>query len=71
MLPLLSILIWKQQQLAALFLFDPEMFVVSYCQIYSFCPALNLDKIVIFWSFQQTAEEIYNLSHFKQEHTLF
>ena len=44
------------------------MFVVSYCQIYSFHPSLNLDKIVIFRTFQQTAEEIYNLSHFKQDH---
>ena len=71
MLHLLSILILKQQQLAALFLFDPEMFVVRYCQIYSFRPPLNLDKIVIFRSFQQAVKEIYNLSHFKQEHTLF
>ena len=26
--------------------FDPKMFVVSYCQIYSFHPSLELDKIV-------------------------
>ena len=44
------------------------MFVVSYCQIYSFHPSLNLDKIVISRSFQQRAKEIYNLSHFKQDH---
>ena len=31
---------------------DPKMFVVSYCQIYSFHPSLKLDKIVIFRSFQ-------------------
>ena len=31
---------------------DPKMFAVSYCQIYSFHPSLNLDKIVIFRSFQ-------------------
>lgn len=48
--------------------FDPKMFVVSYCQIYSFHPSLNLEKIAVFRSFQQSAEEIYNLSHFKQEH---
>ena len=35
----------------AIFL-DPKMFVVSYCQIYSFHPSLKLDKIVIFRSFQ-------------------
>ena len=48
--------------------FDPKIFVVSHYQIYSFHPSLNLDKIVIFRSFQQTAHEIYNLSHFKREH---
>lgn len=48
--------------------FDPKMFVVSYCQIYSFHPSLNLEKIAVFRSFQQSAEEIYNLSRFKQEH---
>ena len=47
---------------------DPKIYVISYCQIYSFHPSLNLDKIVIFQSFQQTAEEIYDLSHFKCEH---
>ena len=40
------------------FFFDPKMFVVSYCQIYSFHPSLNL-------------EEIYDLSHFRQEHVAF
>ena len=44
------------------------MFVVSYCQIYSFRLSLNLDKIVIFRSFQQSPEEIYDLSHFRHEH---
>ena len=47
------------------------MFVVSYCQIYSFHPALGLDEIVIFRSFQQSAEEMYDLNHFKQEHVAF
>ena len=51
--------------------FYPNMFVVSCCQIYSFHPSLNLGKIVIFWSFQQNAEEIYNLSHFRQEQVAF
>ena len=40
--------------------FDPKMFLVSYCQIYSFHPALGLDKIAIFGSFQQSAEEMYD-----------
>ena len=51
--------------------FDPSMYVTSYCQIYSFHPSLNLDKIVIFRSYQQTAEQIYDLSHFKNEHAAF
>ena len=51
--------------------FDPSMYVISYCQIYSFHPSLNLDKIVIFRSYQQTAEQIYDLSHFKNEHAAF
>ena len=48
--------------------FEPKMFVVSYCQTYSFHPSLNLEKLVIFRSFQRSAEEIYDLSHFRQEH---
>ena len=47
---------------------DPKMFVVSYFQIYSFHPSLDLDKIVIFWSFQQSPEEICDLNHFRQKH---
>ena len=44
------------------------MYVVSCCQIYTFHLGLNLDKIVIFRSFQQNKEEIYDLSHIKKEH---
>ena len=44
---------------------------MRYCQIYEFHPSINLDKIVIYRSFQQTADEIYNLSHFKLEHIPF
>ena len=51
--------------------FDSAMNVMSYCQIYSFHPSLGLDKIVIFRSFQQTPEQIYDLSHFKNEHATF
>ena len=50
---------------------DPKMYVISYCQIYSFHPSVNLDKVVIFRSFQQAADEIYDISHFKQEHVPF
>lgn len=41
------------------------MFEISYCQIYPFHLHLNLDKIMIFRSFQQNAEEIHDLSHFR------
>ena len=51
--------------------FDLKMFVLSYCQIYSFHSSLNLEKNVIFRSFQQGAEEIYDLRHFRQEHVAF
>ena len=51
--------------------FDPAMYVASYCQIYSFHPSLNFDKIEIFRSYQQTAEQIYDLSHFKNENIAF
>ena len=47
------------------------MYVVCYCQIYAFHPSLNLGKIVIIRSFQQSEDEIYDLSHFRQEHVFF
>ena len=47
------------------------MFVISYCHIYAFDLDLNIDKIVIFRSFQQTEDEIYNLSHFSQDHVKY
>ena len=34
----------------------------------SFNPSLRLDQIVIFISFQQAPEQIYDLSHFTNEH---
>ena len=51
--------------------FDSAMYVMSYCQIYPFHPSLGLDKIMIFRSFQQTPEQIYDLTHFKNEHAVF
>ena len=51
--------------------FYPKMYVVSYCQIYSFHPSLNLEKIVIYRNFQQTPQQTYDLSHFKPEHAPF
>ena len=51
--------------------FDSKMYVISYCQIYSFHPALNLEKVVIYRSFQQTPEEIYDLGDLRSEHESF
>ena len=50
---------------------DSKMYSMSYCQIFSFISALNLDKIVIYRSFQQTPQEIYNLNHLRPEHVPF
>ena len=50
---------------------DKKMYVISYCQIFVFHPALNLEKIVIFRSFQQNFEEISSLDHFSQDHVGF
>lgn len=46
---------------------DQKVLLISYYQIYAFHPALNLDKIVISRSFQQSAEEIYDLNQFRQQ----
>ena len=51
--------------------FDPATYVMNYCQIYSIHPSLGLDKVVVFRSFLQTTEQIYDLSHFKNEHAAF
>lgn len=51
--------------------FYSKMFVISYCMMVLFHKELNYDKIVIFRSFQQSAHERYNISHFKQEHFPF
>ena len=47
--------------------FDSKIFIISYCMIFSFNEALNFDKIVIFCSFQQSSNELYDISHFKPE----
>ena len=51
--------------------FDSKMYVVSCCMIVSFNPSLNFDKMVIYKSYQQTAVELYGISHFQQEHVPF
>ena len=55
--------------------FQQHLFLKSYSGgcfwIYTFHPDLNLDKIFIFLSFLQTEDEIYNLSHFCQDHVKY
>ena len=50
---------------------DKKMFLRSYCQIDAFHPDLNIDKIIIFRSFQQTEDEIYCLNQFSKEHVKY
>ena len=47
------------------------MFVIRYCQIYTFHTDFKLDKIIIFRSFEETEEEIYSLDHISQAHTSY
>ena len=50
---------------------DKKIFVISCCRIYAFHPDLNVDKIVIFRSFQQTEDETYCLNHLSEEHVKY
>ena len=47
------------------------MYVVGYCMVVSFNKSLNFDKMVIYRSYQKTADEVYDISHFRQEHVPF
>ena len=51
--------------------FDSKMYVVNYCMVVSFNKSLNFDKMVIYRNYQQTPEELYDISHFRQEHVQF
>ena len=48
--------------------FDSKMYVVGYCMEMSFNKSLNFDKMVIYRSYQKTADEVDDISHFRQEH---
>ena len=50
---------------------DLKMFVINYRQIHAFHLSLNLDKIFIFRSFRQKADEIYSLDHFRNDTSHF
>ena len=48
--------------------FDSKMYVVGYCMEVSFNKSLNFDKMVIYRRYQKTADEVDDISHFRQEH---
>ena len=48
-----------------------KMFLISYCQTYAIHPNLNSDRVLIFHSFQQSAEEIFDLNYFSESHAKY
>lgn len=50
---------------------DSKTYVMSYCLIFTFNKGLDMDKIVIYRGFQQTSQQLYDLSHFRQEQVSF
>ena len=49
-------------------LLDKKMYVISYCQVYTFHPKLKLPKNIVLKSFQQNNNEITSLDHLSREH---
>ena len=45
--------------------FNVKMFAVSYCMVVAFHPKINLPRIAIYRSFDQTETELQSLSHFQ------
>ena len=41
------------------------MYVVSYCLIFAFHPKLDLDRILVYRSFQRTQDQLFYLNHLK------
>ena len=44
--------------------FDAKMYVISYSIVVAFHPSLNIPRLVIYWSFDQTIEELNSKRHF-------
>ena len=42
---------------------DKKMYVLNYCLIFAFHPKLDIDRIVVYRSLQQTQEHLFDLSH--------
>ena len=45
--------------------FDAKMQVVSYCMVFAFHPDMNIPRICIFRSYDQTHDQLTSLSHFE------
>ena len=46
---------------------DKKMFVLSHCIIIAFHPKLDIERIVIYRSFQQTQDQLFDLSYLKDK----
>ena len=46
---------------------DKKMYVLSYCIIIAFHPKLDIERIVIYHSFQQNQDQLFDLSHLKDK----
>ena len=45
--------------------FDAKMFVVSYCMVVAFYPELDIPRICVFRSYDQSTDQLTSLSHFE------
>ena len=43
------------------------MYAIIYCLIFAFHPKLDIDRIVIYRTFQQTQDQLFDLSHLKSQ----
>ena len=57
-------MISKRQQVV-LFFFDAKMYVVSYCIIVAFHPDLNIPRLYIYRSYDQTQQQLTSTTHFE------
>ena len=46
---------------------DKKVYVISDCLIFAFQPKLKMDRIELYRSFQQTQDELFNLSHLREK----
>ena len=44
---------------------DVKTYVIRYCLMFAFHPKLDIERIVIYRSFQQNEEQLFDLSHLK------